>query len=56
MEFGILRRGRLDGKTTLDAEFRFHQIDHEQSIAIQGTSWEYSYRLVVRAPFEFKIR
>jgi hypothetical protein len=56
LEFGMLRRGRLDGKTTLDVEFRFHQIDHEQSIAIQGTSWEYSYRLVVRAPFEFRIR
>jgi hypothetical protein len=55
LEFGALRRGRLDGQTTLDAEFRLHRIDHETSIAIKGTPWEYSYRLVVRAPFQFTL-
>ncbi len=56
LEFGVLRRGHLDGGVELDAEFRFHRVDHEPSIAIQGTSWEYSYRLVVRTPFQFKLR
>lgn len=56
LEFGVLRRGHLDGGVELDAEFRFHRIDDEPSIAIQGTSWEYSYRLVVRTPFQFILR
>ncbi len=55
-ELGILRRAVLDGGVQLDAEFRFHRIDKERSIAIQGTSWEYSYRLVVRTPFQFLLR
>jgi hypothetical protein len=55
-ELGVLRRAVLDGKVELDAEFRLHRIDHETSIAIQGTSWEYSYRLAVRTPFQFTLR
>ncbi len=56
LEFGVLRRGHLDGGVELDAEFRFHRVDDEPSIAIQGTSWEYSYRLVVRTPLQFVLR
>lgn len=56
LELGLLRRGRLDGGVELDAELRFHRIDAEPSIAIRGTSWEYSYRLVVRTPFQFVLR
>ena len=55
-ELGIARRATLEGGVQLDAEFRLHRIDHEKSIAIQGTSWEYSYRLVVRTPFQFTLR
>ena len=56
LELGVVRRGKLDGDVELDAEFRFHRIDDEPSIAIRGTSWEYSYRLVVRTPFQIQIR
>ncbi len=56
LEIGVLRRGYLKGGVELDAEFRFHRVDDEPSIAIQGTSWEYSYRLVVRTPFQFVLR
>jgi hypothetical protein len=56
VELGIARRGRLEGGVELDAEFRFHRIDTESSIAIRGIDWEYSYRLVVRAPVEFVLR
>lgn len=56
LEIGVLRRATLDGRVELDAEFRFHRIDNEESIAIQGTKWEYSYRLVLRTPFEFLLR
>lgn len=55
-ELGIARRAVLDGGVQLDAEFRFHRIDDEESIAIQGTKWEYSYRLVIRTPFDFTLR
>jgi hypothetical protein len=40
----------------LDAEIRLHRIDDEPSIALRGTSWEYSYRLVARTPFQFLLR
>lgn len=56
VELGVLRRGRLDGGVLLDAEFRLHRIDDEPSIAFLGTRWEYSYRLVVRAPFSLDLR
>lgn len=56
LEIGVLRRGRLEGDVTLDAEFRLHRIDNEPSIAFLGTKWEYSYRLVLRAPFGFSLR
>jgi hypothetical protein len=56
LELGVMRRGRLEGATTLDAEFRLHQIDNEKHIAFFGTSWQTSYRVVIRAPFQFTLR
>jgi len=51
-EVGLLRRTTIDGAVTLDGELRFHRIDHLKSIALGKSRWEYSYRLVVRAPFD----
>lgn len=56
LELGVIRRGTLEGGVELDAEFRLHRIDDEPSIAIRGTSWEYSYRLVMRTPFTILLR
>ena len=55
-ELGLLRRSRIEGDVTLDAELRFHRIDNLTSIAIGRSKWEYSYRLVVRAPFEVVVK
>lgn len=55
-ELGALRRTRIDGVVRLDAEFRLHRIDDEESQALFDSKWEYSYRLVVRAPFSFSLR
>ncbi len=54
-EFGLLRRVPVEGEVTFDGEFRLHRIDDEPSKAFLGTGWEYSYRLVVRAPFGFTL-
>jgi hypothetical protein len=56
VEVGAIRRATLDGLVTIDAEFRLHRIDSEPSKALPGTDWEYSYRLVVRAPFDLVLR
>jgi len=56
VELGVMRRTKIDGAVDLDAEFRLHRIDDDPSIAFLGTHWEYSYRLVVRAPFEIVAR
>ncbi len=55
-ELGALRNVPLDGGVTFDAEFRFHQIDDEKSLALFHSRWEYSYRLVFRAPFDVRLR
>jgi hypothetical protein len=54
-EFGFIRRTPIEAGLTLDTEFRFHRFDRLRSIAIGTSSWEYSYRLVVRAPFEIHL-
>lgn len=54
-ELGILRRTRIENRVELDAELRFHRIDYLKSIALGHSRWEYSYRLVVRAPFELTL-
>ncbi|MGH7560238.1 MAG: hypothetical protein ACRENB_04375, partial [Gemmatimonadales bacterium] len=51
LEIGLLKRTEIENGVRLDAEFRVHKIDDEESVAFLGTSWEYSYRVVVRAPF-----
>jgi hypothetical protein len=55
-EVGILRRATIEGDVTLDGELRFHRIDNLKSIALSRSRWEYSYRLVVRAPFEVVLK
>lgn len=51
-EIGLIRRASIEGGLTLDGEFRLHRIDNRKSIALGTSRWEYSYRLVVRAPFD----
>ncbi|HEX3235869.1 MAG TPA: hypothetical protein VHR41_16865 [Gemmatimonadales bacterium] len=51
-EYGIARRTTIESAITLDTELRFHRFDDLNSIALGHSKWEYSYRLVVRAPFE----
>lgn len=55
-ELGAIRRTRINGPVWLDAEFRFHRTDNEESQALFDSKWEYSYRLVIRAPFDFVLR
>jgi hypothetical protein len=55
-EFGLLRRTTIEGGVTFDGEFRLHRIDNLKSIALGKSRWEYSYRLVVRAPFEVVLK
>jgi hypothetical protein len=54
-EIGLARRTPIESGLTLDTEFRFHRIDDRRSIAIGTSPWEYSYRLVVRAPFSMRL-
>jgi hypothetical protein len=54
-EIGLTRRTPIESGLTLDTEFRFHRIDDRRSIAIGTSPWEYSYRLVVRAPFSMRL-
>ena len=51
-ELGGLKRVPVEAGVTFDAEFRFHRIDDYKSIALGHSRWEYSYRVVARAPFE----
>jgi hypothetical protein len=55
-EVGLLRRTTIEGAVTFDGELRFHRIDHLKSIALGKSRWEYSYRLVVRAPFDVVLK
>ena len=55
-EVGLLRRTTIEGQVTLDGELRVHRLDNLKSIALGKSRWEYSYRLVVRAPFEVPIK
>ncbi len=54
-EIGLTRRTPIEAGLTLDTEFRFHRIDDRRSIAIGTSPWEYSYRLMVRAPFSLRL-
>lgn len=55
-EIGIIRKTPMQGGVTFDAEFRFHNIDNLQSIALLNSRWEYSYRMVIRAPIDVIVR
>ena len=55
LELGLLRRSRLEGDLSLDAELRLHRVDDVPSDALFGSRWEYSYRLVLRAPFNIRV-
>ena len=54
-EIGLARRTPIESGLTLDTELRFHRIDDRRSIAIGTSPWEYSYRVVVRAPFSLRL-
>ena len=55
-EIGFARRTPIESDLTLDTELRFHRIDDRRSIAIGTSPWEYSYRVMVRAPFSMRLR
>jgi hypothetical protein len=54
-EIGFARRITIDDMVDFRVEFRVHKIDHDTSLSISGTEWEYSYRIMVHAPFEISI-
>lgn len=57
LEIGLLRRTRIEQNVTLDAEIRVHQFDGGiRSVSLFDSRWEYSYRFIVRAPFELVLR
>jgi hypothetical protein len=51
-EYGVARKIPIESGITLDAELRFHRFDNLHSIALGHSQWEYSYRLVLQAPFQ----
>jgi hypothetical protein len=54
-ELGLVRRARIDHLVELDAELRFHRSDDDVSEALFDSKWEYSYRLIVRVPWNFPL-
>ena len=54
-EYGLARQITIESGVTLDTELRFHRYDHLRSIALGHSGWEYSYHLVVRAPFDVQL-
>ena len=55
-ELGVVRRTRIDSRVELDAEVRLHRSDDDESEALFDSKWEYSYRLIVRVPLDFRVR
>jgi hypothetical protein len=55
-ELGVARRTRIDSRVELDAEFRLHRVDDDVSEALFDSKWEYSYRLIIRVPLDFRLR
>jgi hypothetical protein len=55
-EIGLARLTPIESGLTLDTELRFHRIDDRRSIAIGTSPWEYSYRVMVRAPFSLRLQ
>ncbi len=54
-EIGFRRELTIDHAVSFRVEARFHKVDGYRSSAISGTDWEYSYRVMVRAPFELAV-
>ncbi|MEP6572625.1 MAG: hypothetical protein ABJD11_08010 [Gemmatimonadota bacterium] len=54
-EYGFIKNFRIDEVVRVGVEWRFHRIDNLPSIAIGHSRWEYSYRLVVRTPFDVRL-
>ncbi|MEO8294879.1 MAG: hypothetical protein ABI613_05125 [Gemmatimonadota bacterium] len=55
-ELGVIRKHRIDGVVEMDAEFRLHRTDEDQSQALFDSKWEYSYRLVFQVPIIVAIK
>jgi hypothetical protein len=55
-ELGVIRRHKIDGLVDMDAEFRLHRSDNDESQALFDSTWEYSYRLVFRVPLDIAIK
>ncbi|MEO8201376.1 MAG: hypothetical protein ABI679_12695 [Gemmatimonadota bacterium] len=55
-EFGVVRRHKIDGIVSMDAEFRLHRSDEDESQALFNSKWEYSYRLVFDVPIDVIVR
>jgi hypothetical protein len=54
-EYGFAKYFRIDQTVRVGVEWRFHRIDDLPSIAIGHSKWEYSYRLIIRTPFEVRL-
>jgi hypothetical protein len=55
-ELGLAKRVQQRRGTSLELEVRWHRIDDEESEAFFNTPWEFSYRVVVRAPVRVRLR
>jgi hypothetical protein len=55
-ELGLAKRVQQRRGASLDVEVRWHRIDDEESEAFFNTPWEFSYRIVVRAPVSVRLR
>lgn len=56
LELGLIKRVVPRRGASLDVEMRWHRIDDEESEAFFNTPWEFSYRVVVRAPLDVRLR
>ncbi len=54
-EIGFVRRMTIDKTVDFRVEFRFHKFDDDTHQTLFESGWEYSYRVMVHAPFEIPI-
>lgn len=57
VELGVIKRLAPRGAAGVSADFeaRLHLVDEEGSVALGDSKWEYSYRVIVRAPFDLPV-
>ncbi|MFZ5624495.1 MAG: hypothetical protein ACOY71_08695 [Gemmatimonadota bacterium] len=55
LELAVLKRIVTRQGIGTDLELRLHKIDNEGSVALRGSKIEYSYRVVVRVPFDVRV-